>query len=48
MDYICPNCGTEYHILDEYIETYGDEGKRCGCGEIMKPAPEKRIMEVRV
>lgn len=41
MDYICPNCGFEYNILEEYIEQYKDAGKRCGCGEIMNVAPEK-------
>lgn len=48
MDYVCPNCGVEYNILEEYIETYGDEGKRCGCGVVMNIAPKKYIMEVRV
>ena len=28
-------CGMEYHITDEYIDVYKDEGKRCGCGEMM-------------
>jgi hypothetical protein len=41
MDYICPHCGLEYHIMEEYIATYKEEGKRCGCGEVMVIAPEK-------
>lgn len=40
-DMICTKCKTEYHVCDEYIEKYKDEGKRCGCGNLMGIAPKK-------
>jgi hypothetical protein len=40
-DLKCPKCKMEYHILDEYIKVYKEEGKRCGCGEMMEVVGKK-------
>ena len=40
-DLYCSKCKTEYNITEEYIEAYGVEGKRCGCGELMEIPKEE-------
>jgi hypothetical protein len=35
-DLFCSKCKEEYNITEEYIDAYGIEGKRCGCGEMME------------
>ena len=40
-DMICTKCKTEYHVCDEYVETYKTEALRCGCGEMMDVVQKK-------